>query len=125
MDVLQAARDRIAWTFDTFERIYVSFSAGKDSGVMLHLVEDEARKRGRRFGVLFVDLEGQYEVTIDYAERRFADLEDITDQYWICLPIHLRNAVSVYEPFWQCWEDGKEDTWIRPIPPRGIHCGGR
>ena len=43
VDVLAAARERIAWTFDTFDKVYVSFSAGKDSSVMLHLVEDEAR----------------------------------------------------------------------------------
>ena len=120
MNVLEAARQRIAWTFDNFERIYVSFSAGKDSTTMLHLVEDEARKRGRRFGLLLVDLEGQYKLTIDHAEAAFARLEDITDQYWTCLPISLRNAVSVYQPKWTCWEAGKEDAWIRPMPERAI-----
>lgn len=121
MDVLTAARERIAWTFDNFQRIYVSFSAGKDSTVMLHLVEDEARKRGRRFGLLLVDLEGQYETTIEHAEQRFAELADITDQYWVALPILLRNAVSVYEPRWVCWEKGREEAWIRPLPPRAIN----
>jgi predicted phosphoadenosine phosphosulfate sulfurtransferase len=120
MDVLTAARDRVSWTFDNFERVYVSFSAGKDSTVMLHLVEDEARKRGRRFGLLLVDLEGQYHETIKHAEERFADLEDITDQYWVCLPIALRNAVSVYQPQWRCWEADKEESWIRPLPDRAI-----
>lgn len=121
VDVLTAARERVAWTFDHFPRVYVSFSAGKDSTVMLHLVEDEARKRGRRFGLLLVDLEGQYAETINHAEERFADLEDITDQYWVCLPISLRNAVSVYQPKWECWEPGKEDIWIRPLPDRAVN----
>lgn len=120
MDVLTAARERIAWTFDNFARVYVSFSAGKDSAVMLHLVEQEARRRNRRFGLLLVDLEGQYKATMEHAEERFADLEDITDQYWVCLPISLRNAVSVYEPKWTAWEPGKEDTWIRDLPDRAI-----
>lgn len=119
-DVLTAARERISWTFDNFDRVYVSFSAGKDSTVMLHLVEDEARKRGRRFGMLLVDLEGQYHETIKHAEERFSDLEDITDQFWVSLPIALRNAVSVYQPKWTCWEPGKEDMWIRPLPGRAI-----
>lgn len=121
MDVLTAARERISWTFDNFERVYVSFSAGKDSTVMLHLVEDEARKRGRRFGLLLVDLEGQYRMTMEHAEERFADLEDITDQYWVSLPIALRNAVSVFMPKWTCWEPGKEEQWIRPLPERAIN----
>ena len=37
IDVLTAARQRIEATFDDFERVYLSFSAGKDSTVMLHL----------------------------------------------------------------------------------------
>ncbi len=120
MDVLTAAQERIVWTFDNFERVYVSFSAGKDSSVMLHLVEDEARKRNRRFGLLLVDLEGQYKMTMDYAEERFAALEDITDQYWVSLPLHLRNAVSVYEPHWTAWDAEREEAWIRPMPKRAI-----
>ena len=120
MDVLTAARERVSWTFDNFERVYVSFSAGKDSTVMLHLVEDEARRRGRRFGLLLVDLEGQYHETIKHAEERFDDLVDITDQYWVSLPIILRNAVSVYEPRWTCWDPDQEDVWIRPRPERAI-----
>ena len=44
VDVLSAAKQRISWTFDEFDKIYCSFSAGKDSGVMTHLVCQEARK---------------------------------------------------------------------------------
>jgi predicted phosphoadenosine phosphosulfate sulfurtransferase len=104
IDVLEAARQRIAFTFDNFERVYVSFSAGKDSTVMLHLVEQEARKRGRRFGLLFVDLEGQYTETIKHAKERFADLADITDQFWVALPIILRNAEeALSDPLYFSW----------------------
>ena len=39
-NVLDAARDRISYTFDKFERIFISFSGGKDSSVMFHLVMD-------------------------------------------------------------------------------------
>jgi predicted phosphoadenosine phosphosulfate sulfurtransferase len=120
MDVLEAARKRIAFTFDNFERVYVSFSAGKDSTVMLHLVEQEARKRGRRFGLLLVDLEGQYKETIKHARERFDELADITDQYWVALPIILRNAVSVYEPRWTCWDPNQKAAWIRDLPEGAI-----
>lgn len=123
VDVLTAARERVSWTFDTFEKVYVSYSAGKDSTVMLQLVMQEAIKRGRRVGLLLVDLEGQYKVTIEHAERCFAMYADHIDPYWLCLPIALRNAVSVYEPKWMCWEPGKEDAWIRPLPPLGISDG--
>ena len=119
-NVLDAARDRIAWTFDTFTKVYVSFSAGKDSTVLLHLVAEEARKRERRFGILLIDLEGQYRLTIEHAERCFEQYEDIADLFWVCLPLSLRNAVSVYQPKWQCWDPDRKDAWIRQPWRRAI-----
>lgn len=120
MNVLEAARERISWTFDAFERVYLSFSAGKDSTVMLHLVADEARKRGVRFGVLLVDLEGQYRFTIEHAEALLKEYADCIEPYWCCLPISLRNAVSVYEPKWICWDKARRDDWIRELPDGAI-----
>lgn len=121
IDVLTAAKQRIAYVFDHFERVYVSFSAGKDSTVMLHLVADEARRRGRKIGILLVDLEGQYKCTIEHAERCFEAYADVSERYWVCLPIHLRNAVSVYETHWVCWDPEKKPAWIRPLPPSAIN----
>jgi predicted phosphoadenosine phosphosulfate sulfurtransferase len=120
IDVLTAARARIAETFDLFPRLYVSFSAGKDSTVMLHLVAEEARKRGRRFGCLLVDLEGQYQLTIEHAQRCVDAYADVMDMHWVCLPIALRNAVSVYQPQWKCWDAEAKDAWIRQAPEHAI-----
>lgn len=120
MDVYSAAVSRIEYTFNNFENVYLSFSAGKDSTVMLHIAADVARKMGKRFGVLLVDLEGQYRMTIDHAEKCLEGYKDIVDVYWVCLPISLRNAVSVYEPKWICWDKDKSDDWIRQPPEIGI-----
>ena len=119
-DVLQGATERTEWVFDNYESIYVSYSAGKDSTVMLYLACEEARRRGRRIGVLLVDLEGQYRVTIDHALRQLEMYADVVDVYWVCLPIALRNAVSVFEPKWECWDPAVEDAWIRRPPPDAI-----
>lgn len=97
-DVLTEAVARTAWTFDTFDRVYLSYSAGKDSTVMLHLAAAEARRRGRRLGVLLVDLEGQYRCTIEHAVAQLAEYSDVLDVHWLCLPVALRNAVSVFQP---------------------------
>lgn len=120
LNVYEAAKERIAYTFENFERIYVSYSAGKDSTVMLHLVAEEALKRGRKFGLMIIDLEAQYELTIDHALECFERYKDIIEPYWVALPIHLRNAVSVYEPHWICWENDKKDIWIRQPPEIAI-----
>ena len=119
-NVLDAAKDRIRYVFDNFPSIYVSFSGGKDSSVMLHLVMDEAIRRNKRVGVLIVDLEGMYKITIDHIQSMLDLYRDYIDPYWVCLPISLRNAVSVYEPKWICWEPGKENDWIRQPPESGI-----
>ncbi|MFN8738719.1 MAG: DUF3440 domain-containing protein [Pirellula sp.] len=118
--VLQAAQERISLTFDKFERVYVSFSAGKDSTVMLHLVMDEAKRRNRKIGLLLIDLEAQYKLTIEHAEKCFKQYADHVELFWVSLPIHLRNAVSVYEPHWVCWEPDKKNLWIRNAPDFAI-----
>ena len=118
IDVLEAARERIRYTFDQFEAVYVSFSAGKDSSVMLHLVMDEAIKRGRKVGVLLIDLEAQYALTIKHAEQMFDLYADHIELYWVCLPIKLRNAVSNFEPVWCAWDPDRKADWVRPMPTR-------
>jgi len=120
LNVYDAAQERIEWTYDNFERNYLSFSAGKDSTVMIHMAALEARKRGITIGVLIVDLEGQYKMTIDHAIRVFEEYKDCIEVYWVCLPIALRNAVSVYEPQWICWDKEVEADWIRPLPEGAI-----
>lgn len=111
---------RISYIFDQYQKVYVSFSGGKDSSVMLHMVMDEAVKRGRKVGVLFVDLEAQYKVTIDHIQECYDHYRDDIEPFWVSLPIALRNAVSTYEPKWLCWEPGREKDWVRQPPPIAI-----
>lgn len=120
LNVLDAAKNRIKTVFDEYEKIYVSFSAGKDSTTMLHLVADEARLRNKKVGVLLVDLEGQYKLTINHALVMLEKYSDVIIPFWCCLPISLRNAVSVFEPKWICWDKEKEDDWIRTPPDVAI-----
>lgn len=115
MTVLEAARQRIARVFDDFERVYVSFSGGKDSTVMLHLVMDEAIARGRRVGLLIIDLEAQYIATVDHMRLCVDKYREHIDLFWVCLPMALRNAVSNYDPRWVCWQPGA--AWVRDAPP--------
>jgi len=119
-NVYDECKERISYTFDNFEKIYVSFSGGKDSTVMLHMVMDEAIKRNRVVGVMIIDLEGQYEYTINHIQNCVDMYKDNIDLHWICLPIHLRNAVSVYEPHWVCWDKSVKNSWIRQPPKDGI-----
>lgn len=120
VDVLTAARQRIAWTFDTFPHVYLSGPSGKDSGAMMHLVCQEARRRGRRVGVLYLDLEAQYLVTIEHVREMLALYADVVEPYWLAIPVHLRNAVSMVEPYWVCWDPERMTDWVRPQPSEAI-----
>ncbi len=115
-NVLQASRERIEFVFNNFEKIYVSFSGGKDSSVMLHLVMAEAIKRNRIVAVLIVDLEAQYKMTIKHIEDMVEMYKDHIELHWVCLPMLLRNAVTNYEPRWCCWDESKKDIWVREKP---------
>lgn len=115
-DVLTEARKRIEYTFDNFERILISFSGGKDSSVMFHLVMDEAIKRNRVIGVMLIDFEAQYKRTSDHAVEMFERYKDYIEVYWICLPIKLRNAASNFEPVWCCWDPERKADWVREMP---------
>ena len=120
VDVLTAARQRIEWTFDTFSRIYVSFSGGKDSTVMLHLVMEEAKRRNKKVGVLFIDWEAQYHLTIEHVSEMFKLYEEFVIPYWVSIPLKTVNAVSQFEPEWIAWEHGKENIWVREPHPIAI-----
>ena len=116
--VLQASRERVAQTFDNFQRIYISISGGKDSSVMTHLVLQEARRRGRVVGLLIIDLEAQYADTITHIEQMIEMYADVIDLHWVCAELLLRNAVSNYQPRWVCWDKEKQDVWVRPMPEK-------
>jgi predicted phosphoadenosine phosphosulfate sulfurtransferase len=120
IDVLTATRQRIEQAFNEFERLYISFSGGKDSSVMFHLVMDEAIKRNRKVGVLIVDLEAQYTNTITHVENMLKTYSEYIEPYWVCLPISLSNAVSNFEPRWNCWDADKKQLWVRDMPKNCI-----
>jgi len=114
--VITAAKERIAYTFDHFDKILLSFSGGKDSSVMFHLVMEEAILRKRKIGVMLIDFEAQYKATSDHAMEIFELYKDHIEIHWICLPIKLRNAVSTYQPTWTAWDAERELDWVRPMP---------
>jgi predicted phosphoadenosine phosphosulfate sulfurtransferase len=116
INVLEASKDRISKVFDSFEKIYISFSGGKDSSVMSHLVLQEAVKRNVKVGFLIIDLEAQYKDTITHIEQMIEMYRDNIDLHWVCGELLLRNAVSNFEPRWVCWDEDKKDIWVREKP---------
>lgn len=112
-NVLDASTERISYVFDEFKRIYISFSGGKDSTVLFHLIADEARKRNRKVGLLFIDWECQFETTIQHIRDLLNKYQDVIDPYWVQIEIMTNNATSMYEPTWKSWDENKKKLWTR------------
>lgn len=119
-NVLDATMERLQEIFKNFDNIYFSVSGGKDSSVMLQLANMVAEKMNKKFDVLYIDLEAQYKMTIDHIYE-LKELPQIKDFYHIALPIALRNAVSILQPKWICWEEESKHLWVRPLPEDSIN----
>jgi predicted phosphoadenosine phosphosulfate sulfurtransferase len=118
IDVYEALQNRLELLFREFDNIYVSFSGGKDSGLLLNLLLDYRRVHypDRTVGVFHQDFEAQYTVTTEFITRTFERIKDEVEPYWICLPMATRTALSSYEMFWYPWDDTKQELWVRPMP---------
>lgn len=119
INVYDAAIKRYNTVLEEFDNYYVSVSGGKDSSIMLQLMAQEARKYGKKFSVLYIDLEAQYRATIDHVNALVDATKDVVDDwYWCALPLSLRNAVSAIQPKWICWDKKDKDKWVREFPTR-------
>ena len=118
INVYEAALQRIKFVFDEFDNIYVSFSGGKDSGVLLNLVFDYMRRHKitRKISIYYMDYEGSYQYTEDFIRRMVEKNADLIDLYWVCLSYKTKCGVSIYRNYWLPWNEEERDIWVRDYP---------
>ncbi|MBB1574161.1 MAG: phosphoadenosine phosphosulfate reductase family protein [Flavobacteriaceae bacterium] len=116
-DVLTAVRKRISLLFDMYDNISLSFSGGKDSTALFHLINAEAIKRNRKFILYFQDQEAEYQGTIDLVEWAMSQPNVIP--MWYQVPIFMTNAASQQQLFLWAWGEGEK--WVREKHPLAIH----
>ncbi len=116
-NVLEAAIKRIAYLFDNYDNISLSFSGGKDSAALFHLINEEAKKRDRKFILYFQDQEAEYSATIEFVEWAMSQPNVIP--LWYQVPIFMTNAASHQQLFLWAW--GVGEKWVRDKNPIAIH----
>ena len=129
INVYEAAQERLRTVFAEFDNIYVSFSGGKDSGLLLNLCLDYMQAHGisKPIAVMHQDFEAQYTATTEYVTRTLTahPLRHLMRPYWLCLPMACKTATSQFEQYWYPWQEDKRELWTRPMPdyPCVIHLG--
>ncbi len=115
--VYDAAQERIKYIFEEFSNVLVAFSGGKDSGVLLNLCYDYAKKHGQldRLAMYHLDYEAQYTATTDYVTDSFDAFPGI-EKYWLCLPMAAQCAVNMSQSYWIPWDAGAHEIWAREMP---------
>lgn len=117
INVLDATQQRIRFLFDNYDNISLSFSGGKDSTVLFHLINEEAKLRNRKFILYFQDQEAEYQATIDLVEWAMSQPNVIP--LWYQVPIFMTNAASQQQLFLWAW--GENENWIRTKNGLAIH----
>lgn len=123
VDVYQAAMQRLAYVFERFDNVYVSFSGGKDSGVLLELALAYVREHAphRRLGVFHIDYEAQYTATTEYVDRTYARLDGEVENLRCCVPLKCPTCTSMHQMHWRPWDPEQRELWVRDLP--GEHLG--
>ena len=114
-NVYESALSRFRYLFDSFDKVVISFSGGKDSTVCLNLGLKVAREKNKLpLDVYFWDEEVIMPETEEYL-MRVKNHPDIRLK-WLCVPVKHRNGGSRRNPFWYPFDPNCRDKWVRPIP---------
>lgn len=126
IDVVTAARQRILNIWDKTDKIYLSFSCGKDSLCVSNLIYElilNGDISAKKLTVVFIDEEGIYKSMEEAALRWRKKFLSVGAKFnWYCLPfkqVCTLDSLSASES-WITWEPSKESVWMRQPPPFAI-----
>ena len=121
MNCVDAARERVAHVFETFDEVWVQFSGGKDSTAVLYLVKEYHEKHGLGpVNCIFRDEEMVSPATIKFVEE--VSNYDWVNMEWYCLPYGQEVWVLGRREYVLLWSNFRksEDRLIREMPKNAI-----
>lgn len=107
------------WVYENFPHVYVSFSGGKDSTVVLNLAREAATEMGRLpVNVMWIDQEGEWLSVVEY--QKSVMYADWVKPFWLQVPIRMTNNTSTTEEWILCWDPAQREKWLHPHDPISI-----
>ena len=118
VNVFDAAVNRLRFIYEKHDEVYINFSGGKDSTIMMHLALIAAEEQDRLpIKMLFYDEEIIDPDTQEYLHAVRADKR--IDLHWLCLPAR-HTLASMKRPYWITWDPEYIDVWPRDKPEFAI-----
>lgn len=114
-DVLVMAKERINYLLDQFDQVWVAFSGGKDSLVVVKLMEEAYQERGMKgkVNILFRDEELVQDAVIDFV-KGFAESGRYNFRF-LCVPMKVGKFIMGKHMPFTAWDPNRK--WHRQPPP--------
>lgn len=125
-NVWEASKERAHEIYEDFDKVFVSFSGGKDSTAVLKVLEEVHKERDRdeRLEVWCADEEIILPETAEYMKRVAS--RDHIDFHRVVQPLKFGSVVPpVDRNWWMPWNPNKQDKWVRDIPENAEFPMGR
>lgn len=114
INVLEASKIRIRKLFSMFDSVSVSFSGGKDSLVLLELVDEVRLELGidKKLVVIFMDEEVIQSDIVDFVKSVMGSGR--FEFRWLCAPLNSERFLLGKKKHYIQWDNTRQ--WVRPMP---------